>query len=150
MYCISHQVETIMYSTSGAQLGCTAFAIKCTAYPIMFIRGLVYFGALHLPAGVLDLPSSVLHILSCKSGASLAVLQQYTVYWCSTPSEAPDAHDDCCRLGGKCGVHPSVFPDVHFGICSTPAGKYSAPSEAPDAHDGCCRLGVSEVTQLGC
>ena len=36
-------------------------------------------------------------------------------------------------------VHPSVLPDVHDGICSTPAGKYSIPSEAPDAHNGCCR-----------
>ena len=37
-------------------------------------------------------------------------------------------------------VHPSVPPDVHDGICSTPNGKYSTPSEALDAHDGCCRL----------
>ena len=37
-------------------------------------------------------------------------------------------------------VHPSVPPDVHDGICSTPTGKYSTPSEAPDAHDGCCRI----------
>ena len=29
-------------------------------------------------------------------------------------------------------VHPSVLPDVHDGICSTSAGKYSTPSEAPD------------------
>ena len=35
----------------------------------------------------------------------------------------------------------SVFPDVHDGICSTPAGKYSTPSEALDKHDVCCRLG---------
>ena len=41
----------------------------------------------------------------------------------STPSEAPDAHDGYCRLGRKCGVHPSVLPDVHDGICSTPTGK---------------------------
>ena len=38
-------------------------------------------------------------------------------------------------------VHPSVLPDVHDGICSTPTGKYSTPSEAPDVHDVCCRLG---------
>ena len=38
-------------------------------------------------------------------------------------------------------VQPRVIPDVHDGICSTPAGKYSTPCEAPDAHDGCCRLG---------
>ena len=38
-------------------------------------------------------------------------------------------------------VHPSVSPDVHDGICSTPTGKYSTPSEALDAHDVCCRLG---------
>ena len=38
-------------------------------------------------------------------------------------------------------VHPSVIPDIHDGICSTPTGKYSTPSEAPHAHDGCCRLG---------
>ena len=36
-------------------------------------------------------------------------------------------------------VHSSVLPDVHDGICSTPAAKYSTPSVAPDAHDGCCR-----------
>ena len=49
---------------------------------------------------------------------------------CSTPvgiystlSEAPDAHDGYCRLGRKCGVHPTVLPDVHDGICSTPTGK---------------------------
>ena len=36
-------------------------------------------------------------------------------------------------------VYQSVLSDVHDGICSTPAGKYSTPSEAPDAHDGCCR-----------
>ena len=59
----------------------------------------------------------------------------------STPSEAPDAYDVCYRLDGKCGVHPTVLPDVHDGICSTPTGKYSTPSEAPDAHDGYCRLG---------
>ena len=35
----------------------------------------------------------------------------------------------------------SVLPDVHNGICSTPAVKYSTLSEAPDAHDVCCRLG---------
>ena len=29
-------------------------------------------------------------------------------------------------------VHPTVPPDVHDGICSIPAGKYSTPSEAPD------------------
>ena len=29
-------------------------------------------------------------------------------------------------------VHPSVLPDVHDGICSIPAGKYSTPSEALD------------------
>ena len=29
-------------------------------------------------------------------------------------------------------VYPSVLPDVHDGICSTPTGKYSTPSEAPD------------------
>ena len=34
-----------------------------------------------------------------------------------------------------------MLPDVHDGIHSTPAGKYSTPSEAPDVHDGCCRLG---------
>ena len=27
----------------------------------------------------------------------------------NTPSEAPDAHDLYCRLGRKCGVHPSVL-----------------------------------------
>ena len=36
--------------------------------------------------------------------------------------------------------HPSVPPNVHDGICSTPTGKYSTPSEALGAHDGCCRL----------
>ena len=35
-------VETIMYSTSGAPLRCTAFAIKCTAYPIIFFRSLAW------------------------------------------------------------------------------------------------------------
>ena len=29
-------------------------------------------------------------------------------------------------------VHPSVLPDVHDGIRSTNASKYSTPSEAPD------------------
>ena len=59
----------------------------------------------------------------------------------STPSEAPDVHDVCCRLGGKCGVHPTVLPDVDDGICSTPVGIYSTPSEAPDADDDYCGLG---------
>ena len=83
-----------MYSTSETQLGCTSFTIKCTAYPIIFIRSTTWvyciynqvysisyyvhqepcLGVLYFPAGALDLPSSVLHIVSCKSGASLGVL----------------------------------------------------------------------------
>ena len=103
MYCICPHL------TSGAALGCTTLAIKCTAEAILYLRSptwvycicQVYFrdnhiqyirnptwmycisyhvhqeprlGVLHLPAGALDLPSSVLHILSCKSGASLGIL----------------------------------------------------------------------------
>ena len=78
-----------------------------------------------------DLPSSVLHILSCKSGASLGVLQQH--------SEAPDAHDGLFTCGQMQytqvrllmnmigyavllmanAVHLSGAPDVLYMIVST-------------------------------
>ena len=95
MYCICHHVHhephlgvlhlpssvlhTCNHLTPGATLWCTMF------HRVYYISHQVYsrdhavlqeprLGVLHLPAGVLDLPSSVLHILSCKSGASLGIL----------------------------------------------------------------------------
>ena len=97
VYCISYHVH------QEPSPGCTAFAnrytafaIKCTTEAIMHIRSLTsvleepQLGVLHLPTsgrghdvlqepqfshlGILHLPSSVLHILSCESGASLGVL----------------------------------------------------------------------------
>ena len=47
-------------------------------------------------------------------------------------------------------VHQSVLPDVHDGICSTPAGKYSTPSEVPDEHDVCYRLGKCSPSKCAC
>ena len=43
-------------------------------------------------------------------------------------------------------VHPSEAPDVHFGICSTPVGKFSTPLEAPDVHDGICSTLVGKFS----
>ena len=46
-------------------------------------------------------------------------------------------------------VHPIVPPDIHDGICSTPAGKYSTPSEAPDVHSCCTLAGKCTTPKRG-
>ena len=76
--------------------------------------------------GVQHLPSSILQRPSCTLGTLLGLL----MYMMSVVDLVGNA------------VHQSVLPDVHDGICSTPAAEYSTPNEGLDAHDGCCRLGV--------
>ena len=99
VYCICHHVHQEPHlgvlhlpssvlqwpsCTSGASPGYTAFAVKCTAYAIMYIwshTGVYYisqqvycsghhvFQEPHL--GVQHLPTGVLHMPSCTSGTSL-------------------------------------------------------------------------------
>ena len=97
VYCICQQVYCIYHHVpSKALLGCAAFAIKCTAEAIMYIRSLfgVYCicnqvdyisyhihqkltGVLHLLTGALHLPSSVVQRQSCTSRASHQVYCSY-------------------------------------------------------------------------
>ena len=86
VYCICHQVYCICHHlTSGATLGCTTLAIKCTAEAMLYFRSLtwvyyichqVYCRDMHIqyirsPTWVNCICNCELHTLSCSSEASL-------------------------------------------------------------------------------
>ena len=120
VYCIAIKCakETIMYSTSGAPLGCTAFAIKCTAYPIMFIRSLtwvyctcqqvhwiyhkVYCRDHHVHQephlGVLHLPSSVLNMQSFNIRSNTGVYYISHQVYCRGHAVRQEPHLDILHL----------------------------------------------------
>ena len=178
-------VETIMYSTSGAPLRCTAFAIKYTAYPIMFIRSFasvycfsqqihwIYHQVYHISyhvnqephfvycisqqvycichhvhqeprLGVLHLPSRVLHILSCKSGASLGVLYlphrctAYAIVYIRSPTWV------YCICNQVCCVSYHVHQEPHLGLLHLPVGALDLPSSVLQ------RPSCTSGTSLGC
>ena len=99
MYCICQQVYCICHHlTSGATLGCTTLAIKCTAEDMMYFRSFTsvtwvycisyhvhqepHLGVLHLPTGTLHLPSSVLQRPSCTSGTLLQSSRSLSWVYC--------------------------------------------------------------------
>ena len=94
-------VETAMYSISGAPLG-------CTAYPIMYIRSPTWctvfanrstaYAVMYMYIRSLALPSCVLQIPSCTSGATLG----------------------CTTLAIKCTVEANLYfrsPTWVYCIC---------------------------------
>ena len=94
MYYFCHQVYCICHHVQQEPHCVTTFALKCTAYPIMdtrshtgvyYISHQVYYRGHRVQEphlGVLHFPSSVLHILSCTSGASLNVHQEPHLVYC--------------------------------------------------------------------
>ena len=118
MYCSCKlSVQDIVSCSSEASLGCTAFAIKCTAYCHYLTAGATlgcttaediiklqeqHWGVLQEPhLGVLHLTSSGLHILSCKSGASHGVLYMPTGVL-NMPSCTSEASLGCNTFAIKC------------------------------------------------
>ena len=97
-----HQVCFLMYMV--------AYAVHMLANTEHQVRLLMHM------MSVVDLVGNVEYTQVCFPGVHDGICSTPAGKY-STPSEAPDAHDGCCRLGGKCST-PSCAPDVHDGICS--------------------------------